>query len=182
MEASDARAVRRVQEGDETAFREIVERYGRRVYAIAYRMTGNHGDADDVAQETFIRAYRRIGQFGGRSSFFTWLYRILINCCMDCLRRRRRRGETDFQDFLDHGEGPAASHGGGAEGNELRGAIAAALESLPPKQRTALVLHEFERMRHEDIARVMGCSEGTVRSRLHHARLKLRRRLRDFIE
>lgn len=190
MELSDRQIVWRVLEKDPAAFKDIVDKYKKKVYYIAYQMTGNHSDADDVAQEAFIKAYRRLGQFKGRSNFYTWFYRILINCCMDELRRRKRRPELDLDESLDMDRYAADAAGKGrtldaareAEADELRGAVAEALESIPAKQRMALVLHEFEKMPHGDIARVMKCSEGTVRSRLHYARLRMQQKLRRFIE
>jgi RNA polymerase sigma-70 factor (ECF subfamily) len=147
---------------------------------------GNHSDADDVAQETFIRAYRGLKKFKGHSRFYTWLYRILINCCMDSLRKRKReRVDLRLNEAVD-GEAPATGKPAAAihaaELNELQRAVADALESLSLKHRMALVLHEFDGMAHQDIAQVMGCSIGTARSRLHYARTKMQQRLRRFVE
>jgi len=191
MELSDELLVGRAQENDPDAFGQLVEKYKTRIYYIACRVMGNHSDADDVAQETFIRAYRGLKKFKGHARFSTWLYRIMINCCMDLLRKRKRRGGDLQLSEAVHGEewaaggrvtvGPAAlTHA--AELNELRSAVADALESLPLKHRMALVLHEFDGMPHQDIARAMGCSVGTARSRLHYARMKMQQKLRRFAE
>lgn len=191
MELPDQPLVERAQENDPDAFRQLVDKYKARIYYIAHRMMSNHSDADDVAQETFIRAYRGLKKFKGHSGFYTWIYRILVNCCMDALRKRKRGG-MDFQlnEAMDS-EAPAPGGGAawkptdalhGAELNELRSAVAEALKSLPPKHRMALMLHELEGMAHQDIAQIMGCSVGTARSRLHYARMKMQQKLRRFVE
>lgn len=153
-------------------------------------MTRNHSDADDIAQETFIRAYRNIHRFRGRSSFYTWLYRITVNCSKDHLRRRSRKAEILLADTRDEEKGTDALTYIGrppealaeAQALELRGAVDQAMQSLSVKHRAALVLHEFEGLAHADIARVMGCSVGTVRSRLHYARERMRKKLRRFLQ
>lgn len=183
MELSDELLVARAQKDDPTAFRQLVDKHKTKIYYTAFRLAGNHSDADDLSQETFIRAYRGLGKFKGQSSFSTWLYRILVNCCMDLWRRRKQRG-ADLQlneDILieDRNQGGTRD---AAELSELQGAVAEAIKSLPPKHRMALVLHEFDNMTHEDIARAMGCSVGTARSRLHYARMKMQQKLRRFVE
>jgi RNA polymerase sigma-70 factor (ECF subfamily) len=183
MELSDELLVARAQENDSAAFKQLVDRHKTKIYYTACRLMGNHSDADDLSQETFIRAYRGLGKFKGRSSFSTWLYRILVNCCMDVWRKRKQRGrDIQFNEALlpeDRGKGVARD---AAELSELQSAVADAIESLPPKHRMALVLHEFDNMAHEDIARAMGCSVGTARSRLHYARMKMQQKLRRFVE
>lgn len=190
MESSDIDLVRRAQEEDESAFEQLVDKYKKKVYYIAYQMTGNHTDADDVAQETFLRAYRGIRDFKGDSNFYTWLYRILINCCMDCLRKRRKRaGDLELNEAIDLSERaqaavlPMSGESAllSAERNELKNAIREALSALSPKHRMAVVLHDMDGMPHDAIAQIMGCSVGTVRSRLHYARLKMQQKLRKFL-
>jgi RNA polymerase sigma-70 factor, ECF subfamily len=191
MELPDELLVGRAQENDPDAFRELVDKYKAKIYYIACRVMGNHSDADDVAQETFIRVYRGLKKFKGHSRLYTWLYRILINCCMDSLRKRKRRGGDLRLDEAAQLEERAVGSGvttGPAEAvhpaelNELQRAVADALESLSLKHRMTLVLHEFDGMAHQDIAQVMGCSIGTARSRLHYARMKMQQKLRKFVE
>lgn len=183
MELSDELLVARAQENDPAAFKQLVDKHKTKIYYTACRLTGNHSDADDLAQETFIRAYRGLGKFKGQSSFSTWLHRILINCCMDLWRKRKQRGnDIQFDEALlleDRGRVAARD---AAELSELQSAVAEAIESLPSKHRMALVLHEFDNLAHEEIARVMGCSVGTARSRLHYARMKMQQKLRRFVE
>ena len=184
MEFTEEDLVRRARGRDRDAFRQLVERYRERVYGIARGMTGNHADADDVAQETFIRAYRKLDDFEGRARFCTWLYRIAVNCSLDLLRKRLRRAECDLGD-AGGVEGLAAAggrHGGdGAAHRELIEAIARGIESLPERHRAVLVLHDLEGLPHDEIGAVLGCSPGTVRSRLHYARRRMQRKLRGFL-
>ncbi len=188
MAASDGELVRRAKAGDRDAFRGLVERYRGRVYGIARGMTGNHGDADDVAQETFIKAYRKLGDFEGQSAIYTWLYRIAVNSALDLLRRKSRRGELGLDRSIEEAERrlAAARKGppdGAAEAGaaELRRAVAGGLAELPARHRAVLVLHDIEGMPHEEISRILGCPPGTVRSRLHYARARMQRKLKDFI-
>jgi RNA polymerase sigma-70 factor (ECF subfamily) len=187
METDERKIIRRVNEGDLDAFGELVDRYKKKIYYIAYHMTCNHSDADDIAQETFIRAYRNIAGFKGKSSFYTWLYRILINRCTDYMKRKRRRDHRlneirDPANYLGETSGGGSSPGSfaGITIGELQRAVAGALMSLPEKQRMALVLHEFNGLSHKEIADVVGCSEGTVRSRLHYGRRKMKEMLKRF--
>lgn len=183
MELSDEMLVERARENDPDAFKRLVDKHKTKIYSIAYRLLGNHSDADDLAQETFIRAYRGLGKFKGQSSFSTWLYRIMVNCCMDLWRRRKQRSrdlQLDEALLVENQGGEGARDA--AELRELQSAVAEAIDSLPPKHRMALVLHEFDDMTHEDVARAMGCSVGTARSRLHYARAKMQQKLRRFVE
>lgn len=189
MELSDDLLVGRAKARDPDAFRQLVERHRRKVYGIAWGMTGNHGDADDIAQETFVKAYRRLGEFEGQSGFYTWLYRIATNCSLDLLRRKGRRAERDLEGVLDAAERPLPLRRGTppdarreAAAGELREAVRRGVSELPGKHRAALVLHDIEGMPHDEIARMLGCSPGTVRSRLHYARLAMQRKLRKFVE
>ena len=186
MELTDEILVRRAKTRDLDAFRQLVERYRERVYGIARGMTGNHGDADDIAQETFIRAYRKLGDFEGQSGLYTWLYRIAVNLSLDLLRRRSRRAEIDLgaapEQQLSRACGGIQDAGEGAAALELREAVARGIEALPERHRVVLVLHDLEGLPHDEIAAVLGCSAGTVRSRLHYARRRLQKKLRVFVE
>jgi len=189
LEQKDEVLVTRVIEGDISAFGKLVDKYKKKVYYIAYQMTGSRSDADDIAQETFIKAYKALSNFKGEAGFYTWLYRILMNCCMDQLRKRTRIEykpddllELDVDSIERTKSAQIHSPLREAEAHELRDAVTEALESLPAKHRMVLVLHEFDGMAHQDIAQVLGCSEGTVRSRLHYARMKMQQKLKKFNE
>ena len=184
MERSDWDLVRESRRGDHEAFRELFDRYHRQVLAVAVGMTGNPDDAMDVAQETFLRAHRNLGNFLGESSFYTWLYRIAVNVAIDHRRREGRRSETGGDNEHMEETQPADTFtepDRGAESGELRGAMLAAIDELTPEHKAAIVLREIEGLSYEDISKVMQCSKGTVMSRLHYARKKLQARLRDLL-
>ncbi len=178
-EADDAKLVTLGRQGDFGAFEELVKRYRNDVYALAYHYVRDREDAWDLSQEVFIKAHRGLGQFRGDASFKTWLLRITANRCKDHFKKRVLKtvafdealGADDSQPgtMLDPSEAMAAG--------ELGEAIRTALASLPEKHRMAFVLREFEGHSYETMAKVMGCTMGTVMSRLHHARKKLQKAL-----
>src|SRR5712692_7108138 len=146
MEQSDASAVAQVRAGNSDAFRVLVERHSRSVFRLAFRMTGNEQDAEDLVQETFLRAYRQVARFDGRASFSTWLYRIAANCSLDLIRARKRRQEQQAP-VDEEGRELEASVAAGdptadrlAFSGELQQLIAPALDRLSPMERTAFVL------------------------------------------
>jgi RNA polymerase sigma-70 factor, ECF subfamily len=162
--------------GDRDAFRQLFERHKDRVYSIAlYFFGGDEATAHDVTQQVFLKLFTRLGQFRGESEFSTWLYRVTTNACLDERRRRRR--------FLPFGEAPLPEPkvGGGQErrvaGSELEGAVARAVASLRPKLRVVMLLKYFEELTYEEIAAALGCSTGTVASRLNRGHKILARRL-----
>jgi len=170
--------VERAQTGDVEAFEELVRRYRNDVFALACHFVRNRDDAWDISQEVFIKTHRSLRRFRGDASFKTWLMRITANQCKDFLKRRRLKTvalEQDgaFQQPASRAPGP----GSAAEAREIGDAIEKTLESIPFKHRTAFVLRELEGLSYEEMAQVMGCSLGTVMSRLHHARRKLRKGL-----
>ncbi len=170
----DIALVERARQGDFAAFEELVRRYRNDVFGLAFHFVRNREDAWDVSQEVFIKAHRSLGQFRGDASFKTWLMRITANQCKDVLKR----GHLDTVAFDDTQEAefahsPVQSPDQSAESKELGEAILKALETLPYKHRTAFVLREFEGVSYEEMSRVMGCTIGTVMSRLFHARRKL---------
>lgn len=187
MEASEAAAIERARAGDSEAFRVLVERHSRTVFRVAYRMTGNEQDAEDTVQETFLRAYRQMGQFDSRARFSTWLCRIALNCSLDLLRARQRRREcSEARD----GEGaarlllqPAADPTPDrlAFSRQVRQRLAAALERLSPLERTAFVLRHFEGIPIGEIARVLGRPNGATRHCVFRAVRKLRRALEPAV-
>ena len=176
----------RARQGDTTAFGALVRQHQRRVYAAALHVTGNHSDADDVAQETFVRAFRALGSFDGRADFFTWLYRIAINTALNRLRSTRR-----VQALSDAGAADAAQVGGRPEGlgaprllpdeqarlsEEVRTVLGAVAELSAPL-RVTLVLATVEGLPHKQIAEILDVPEGTIAWRVNEARRILRERL-----
>jgi RNA polymerase sigma-70 factor (ECF subfamily) len=187
MEQSDAAAVAQVRAGNSDAFRVLVERHSRSVFRLAFRMTGNEQDAEDLVQETFLRAYRQVARFDGRASFGTWLYRIAANCSLDLIRVRKRRQEQ--QTPVD-GEGRelAASVAAGdptpdrlAFSGELQQLLAPALDQLSPMERTAFVLRHYEGMGIEEIGRALGVHTGAAKHSVFRAVQKLRRALEPAV-
>jgi RNA polymerase sigma-70 factor (ECF subfamily) len=180
--ADDARAViDRARRGDREAFGSLVRRHQRRVYMTALRMTGCHDDAHDVAQEAFVRAYSRLASFDGRSDFFTWLYRIVVNVALNHLRKARRQRTVPLEEVVL--PEPLAKQAG----NDPRRALelkrlvqkldAALQEALTPTLRATLVLVIMDGLPYRDAAAILDCSEGTVAWRVHEARQKLREAL-----
>lgn len=161
--------------GDASAFEEVVRRYRNDVYRLAYHFLRNREDAWDVSQEVFVKAFRGLKRFRGDASMKTWLMRITSNHCKDYFKKRRLQTvsfeEVGGQDSLAGGSGPGPD--GVVSGRETGAAIVSALSGLSVKHRTAFVLREFEGLAYEEMASVMGCSVGTVMSRLFHARRKL---------
>ncbi len=171
--------VRRSQAGDGEAFGVLIERYKGKVFSLAYGFTRDRAAADDLAQEVFIKAYFSLPRFKARSEFGTWLYRIAVNNAKDYLRKNRSRlRDVSIEDV---GEQRLASdeksHEDVRSEEERRALVLAALERLPEKYRVILTLRDIEGMSYEDIARILDLSPGTVDSRLHRARQKLRQRL-----
>jgi len=165
--------IRKCQEGDAEAFEELVRRHQRMIHALAYRMTGSVSDAEDIAQETFLRAYRQIGGFRGEASFSSWVYRIALNTCMNWKKSADRRQHL-HEEWANEQNDAAPSHDTAARVNE-------ALRKLEAKQRAAIVLTVYEGMNHAEAARVLGCSETTVSWRVFMARKKLKRWLQAQI-
>ncbi len=189
----DFELVRRCQTGDEAAFGELVKRYQRRVFAIALGMVKNPEDAMDIAQDAFIKVHRYLGNFQGTSSFYTWLYRIVVNLCIDHLRRTGKRINVDFDEKIDHRHHMAEGSnvlGKRLDTNpskmlgrkELAGRIQEAVNALPPYHRAVIVMREIEGLSYAEMAKAMKVSKGTIMSRLHHARQKLQRELSEYLE
>ena len=171
-ELTDLQLVERLQSGEEATFDELMGRYKRPVVNFCYRLLGNAEDADDVAQEVFLRVYQRIGDFKLHGKFSTWLFALAHNACIDRLRWRKRHPTES----LDTAPEPAIdSHE--TETREIGDQIAAAVAQLPEDQRTAIVLAEYHGLSYAEIAGVMHCSEKSVESRLYRAKQTLRQRL-----
>lgn len=186
--ASDDQAlVRAAQQGDMTAFENLVARHRDKIYARAYSMMRNEEEAIDLSQEAWVKGWQRLNQFQGESSFATWMTRITINLCLDALRRQKRQRAESIE-AMDEESGGVERHLPVVTQNpterleraELRSRIDAALGKLSDAHRTVLVLHEFEGMEYKLIAQTMRCSIGTVMSRLFYARRKLAALLADL--
>jgi RNA polymerase sigma-70 factor (ECF subfamily) len=175
----DARLVRRFQQGDEEAFDLLVDRHRRRIYSLVCRLA-SPAEADDLAQEVFIAAYKALGSFRGDSSFSTWLYRIAVHTCSHYLRKRRL-DITDLDDQEpDEDDGADPEHL--ALSSELQRHVRGAIDQLPYKLRLVVVLRDLQGLSYEEIAQVAGCPIGTVRSRLHYATQRLATVLRPYVE
>jgi len=180
LQPTDAALVARVRAGDADSFRLIVHRYQDRIYSLARNYLANEEDALDATQEAFIKAYRQLSGFGGRSDVYTWLYRIAVNTCIDHLRRARSRPQLqETETGLDLHAGDGGDPQRELERAELRRRLLAALGALSPKLRMTAILHDVEGYTLEEAARAMRCTLGTAKSRLWRARDELRRSLRS---
>ena len=184
-ERPDDLLVDEARRGSREAFAELVRRHERKVYGVAFRLAGGHADADDLAQEVFLTAWRSLGSFRGEAGFSTWLYRIAVNTATTFLRKKgRERGRV----AIDEGAAVPglASPGGSPESrsaaSELRGRLDEAVAALPAHFRAAFALVAGEGLSHAEAARALGCSENTVSWRMHKARRLLRERLKPYLE
>ena len=187
---SDAEIVRTVQAGDVAAFDQLILKYRGRLYGVVYNMTSNREDAADLTQDAFIKAFQSINRFQGQSSFFTWLYRIAINSTLTHLRKNRLRTffsleKVDEEDRQSAEVIEALTDNSGAERDtyvrELQEKLNEAMQKLSIKHRTVVPLFEIDGLSHQEIAEVMNCSVGTVRSRLHYAKQLLQSELQPYI-
>src|SRR5881296_943491 len=178
--AEDKALVDAAQQGDMVAFEELVARHRDKIYARAYSMMRNEDEAIDLSQEAWVKGWQRLKQFQGESSFGTWLTRIVINLCLDQLRKQKRQ-RTESIEAMDEESGGVerqmpivtVNPTAGLERGELRQRIDRALGQLSYEHRTVLILHEFEELEYKEIAKRMACSIGTVMSRLFYARRKM---------
>jgi RNA polymerase sigma-70 factor (ECF subfamily) len=190
VEESDLVLVKRVQRGDKSAFDLLVRKYQHKVVKLVLRYVRNPAEAEDIAQEAFIKAYRALPQFRGDSAFYTWMYRIAINTAKNSLASRDRSPIAYDLDLND----PEESHSvqtklqdpdtpeGMALTEEIRGIVNSAIEGLPEELKTAIVLRELDGLSYEEIAAAMECPVGTVRSRIFRAREAIDKRLREVFE
>ena len=171
--------VRAAQRGDEAAFTEIVRRYQRPVYRVAFALTRNASDADDLAQEAFVRAYRALGRFRADEPLYPWLSRITVNLAYSLFRHRKRRPETSIEPLVEAGQQWAAGDDPAAEtaGRERDAHLGEAFAQLSPEHQTILTLRVVEELSYEEIARTLQVPVGTVMSRLSRARSELRARM-----
>jgi RNA polymerase sigma-70 factor (ECF subfamily) len=181
-EVTDAETIKRVLAGDADAFRLIVDRHGRTLHRVAYRITGSADDAEDVVQEAFIRAYRQLASYDGRAAVSTWLHRITVNCALDLLRSRQRRPEDSGKEdaLMSHHEtgSPQERH---TRGSEIREAVARAMASLSTNERTAFVLRHFEGMSIDEIGRTLGTKVSATKHTVFRAVQKLRQELEPLV-
>jgi len=169
----DREAVAAAQRGDREAFDRLVERYQRDVYRLCYRYVNSHADANDMAQEVFLKAYRALGRFRGDSSFSTWLYRIAVNTCLN-FRASRSPAAAELPEALPDRSPGALDR---LEGDERAQRVRAAVTRLPQKQRATLILKVYHDLTHEEVAGILGSSVGTVKANLFHALGNLRKML-----
>jgi RNA polymerase sigma-70 factor (ECF subfamily) len=183
MVGTDAAEVAQAQAGDPDAFRVLVDRHSRSIFRLAYRMTGNEHDAEEVVQETFLRAYKRLPAFEERASFKTWLYRIAINCSLDLVRSRQRADDRrEVEDAEGHHplEAVAAENPGPDRlllSGELRARVETALSKLGPLERAAFVMRHLEGQSIEEIGRALGLRTSATKNNIFRAVQKLRRAL-----
>jgi len=186
---NDTELIERFQQGDTAAFDTLFTRYQKRTYRLVQRFISNREDALDLTQDAFIRAYQGLGDFKSQCQFYSWLYRITVNLCIDFLRKKSR-SEVLLYDSDESGELPMAnipdprseSPAKAVENKELRTHIRKAVRRLPPKQRQIFILRHWDGLSLKDIAAVVGRSDGTVKAHLLHAHRNLRKHLRPYLQ
>ena len=187
---ADLTVVRQVQAGDVAAFDQIVLKYRARVYGVVYNLTSNREDTSDLTQEAFIKAFQSINRFQGQSSFFTWLYRIAVNSALTHLRKNKLRSFFSFEKINEDDKVSAEiiaalTDNTGADRDtfvrELQEKLNEAMQKLSINHRTVITLFEIDELSHQEIAEIMNCSVGTVRSRLHYAKQLLQSELQPYI-
>jgi RNA polymerase sigma-70 factor, ECF subfamily len=188
--SEDLVLVQRAQHGDVTAYDELVKRYQERVYATVYHMTANHEDAGDLAQETFIKGFQALKSFKGDSSFYTWVYRIAVNKTINFIKSRKNKTHLSLNDLdlntendpdlvaLVSDRTPRRDAGL----SELQEKLNGAMLKLSPVHRLVVTLHDVQGLAHDEIAQIMDCNIGTVRSRLFYARQQLQAYLSDYLK
>jgi RNA polymerase sigma-70 factor (ECF subfamily) len=188
--ADELDLVRRAQQGDLLAYDDLVRRYQERIYATIYHMTANHEDANDLAQEAFIKAYKALKSFKGDSSFFTWVYRIAVNKTINFLKQRRRRVQMSLNDLdfnAEHDPDLVAlisekTPRRDLNLSELQEKLNSAMLKLSEVHRLVVTLHDIQGLSHEEISKILDCNTGTVRSRLFYARQQLQAHLTDYLK
>ena len=189
-EISDLTLVRRAQGEDIDAYDHLVRRYQERIYATIYHMTSNHEDANDLVQETFIKAYRALKSFKGDSSFYTWVYRIAVNKTINFLKQRKNRAQMSLNDVDFNAENDPDLVALVSDKTprrdlglvELQEKLNEAMQKLSEYHRMVVTLHDIQGLSHEEIGTIMDCNVGTVRSRLFYARQQLQAYLSDYLK
>ena len=179
MSVEEVELIQRLKSGDEGAFEELFRGYKDRVFNVAYRMLGDREAAEDVTQEVFLKVFRKVKGFKGRSSLYTWIYRLTVNLCTDYIRKQ----DAHPVESLEESEALQLAAEGTPEEEAIRRERAAAVQmiigSLPDRLRSVIVLREIEGLSYREIAEVLGCSVGRVKSLLHEARAELKRRVQE---
>ena len=186
----DLELVRRAKGDDLRAYDELIRRYQERIYATVYHMTSNHEDANDLVQETFIKAYRALKSFKGDSSFYTWVYRIAVNKTINFLKQRKNRVQLSLNDMDFNAEHDPDLVSLISEKTprrdlnlaELQDKLNVAMQRLSEQHRMVVTLHDIQGFSHEEIGKIIGCNVGTVRSRLFYARQQLQAYLSDYLK
>ena len=189
-EVTDAALVNAAREGDLQAYDDLVRRYQERIYATVYHMTSNHEDANDLAQETFIKAFSALKSFKGDSSFYTWVYRIAVNKTINFLKQRKNKVSLSLNDLDFNIENDPELVAFVSDKTprrdialaELQEKLNKALQKLSDVHRMVVTLHDVQGLSHEEIATIMDCNVGTVRSRLFYARQQLQAYLSDYVK
>jgi RNA polymerase sigma factor (sigma-70 family) len=189
-QVEESELVRRARDGNMSAYDDLVRRYQERIYATIYHMTSNHEDANDLAQEAFIKAFQALKSFKGGSSFYTWVYRIAVNKTINFLKQRKNRVQISLNDLdfnAEHDPDLVALVSDKTPRRdlnlaELQEKLNAALLKLSEHHRLVVTLHDVQGMSHEEIAAIMDCNIGTVRSRLFYARQQLQAFLSDYLK
>jgi RNA polymerase sigma-70 factor (ECF subfamily) len=190
LQLHDSELVRASREGDMEAYDHLVRRYQDRIYATIYHMTSNHEDANDLAQETFIKAYSALKSFKGDSSFYTWVYRIAVNKTINFLKQRKNKVSLSLNDLDFNIENDPELVAFVSDKtprrdialNELQEKLNIAMQKLSEVHRMVVTLHDIQGLSHEEIANIMECNVGTVRSRLFYARQQLQAYLSDYVK
>jgi RNA polymerase sigma-70 factor (ECF subfamily) len=190
VETDEMQLVTRAREGDLEAYDDLVRRYQERIYATVYHMTSNHEDANDLAQEAFIKAFHALKSFKGGSSFYTWVYRIAVNKTINFLKQRKNRMQMSLDDIdfnAEHDPDLVALISDKTPRRdinlaELQEKLNVAMQKLSESHRLVVTLHDIQGLSHEEIAKIMGCNIGTVRSRLFYARQQLQALLSDYLK
>ncbi len=186
VQPGDEELVALARSGNHKAFEELVERHKQKAYRIAFDFSRDREEAKDLSQEAFLRAYTHLGNFDGRSAFYTWFYRILVNICLDYKRRKQRTSTEEFNETVENQLEPShVSQRPPAPdqlvlAGQLSRKVSDALEALPPKQRTAFILKNNQGLSIKEIAEMMQTAEGTVKVHLHRAVTALRHSLAEF--
>jgi RNA polymerase sigma-70 factor (ECF subfamily) len=184
--SGDTELVVLAQRGNRRAFEELVDRHKQKAYRVAFDFTRDREEAKDLSQEAFLRAYTKLAGFDGRSGFYTWFYRILVNLCLDYRRRAKHQPSEQFEEGIESQVDPSArvnqsiSPDQHVMASQISRKIGAALEALPPRQRTAFILKNHQGLSIKEIAALMESAEGTVKVHLHRAVTALRERLAEF--
>jgi RNA polymerase sigma-70 factor (ECF subfamily) len=187
---SENELVAKARKGDLSAYDDLVRRYQERIYATIYHMTANHEDANDLAQETFIKGFQALKSFKGGSSFYTWVYRIAVNKTINFLKQRKNRAQISLDDIDFNAEHDPdlialiSEKTPRREINlaELQEKLNVAMQKLSEPHRLVVTLHDVQGLSHEEIARIMHCNIGTVRSRLFYARQQLQAHLSEYLK